>query len=174
MSRVPSIWEILLVTIQAGLFVVYFMPVTEITALLSDALRMIGSVPMVFGIILFVWALVQLGTNLSVFPAPKEGAVLQTRGVYHAVRHPIYAGLLYLAFGFAIFEQSFYQLIISFLLLFLFEIKSAYEERLLTDRFPAYAQYRLNTGKFFPYQWFYRRPNTIELEVERRTEQEEQ
>lgn len=152
MSNRPTVIEWLLVGIQLALFVFYFVSLTAVDAFFSDVLQIVGGVPMVVGAVFVVWALLQQRLNLSIFPSPKEDGHLITTGVYKLVRHPIYAGILFVAFGYAIYVQSFYKIIIALLLLILFELKSTYEERLLEAKFPAYGQYKLNTGKFFPLQ----------------------
>lgn len=152
MPNRPNVLEWLLVGIQLALIVFYFVSVTALDDFFMDVLRIVGGVPMVIGAVLIIWAFLQQRLNISIFPSPKEEGHLITTGVYKLVRHPIYAGVLFLAFGYAIYEQSFYKIIIAFLLFILFEVKSGYEEQLLIRKYPAYAQYKLNTGKFFPIQ----------------------
>lgn len=104
-------------------------------------------------LIIFI-ALLQLNTNLSPFPSPKKGAKLITSGVFAFARHPIYSGLLFMAFGLSIWLSSGYKLIISVLLWLVFYFKSRYEERRLTQHFPEYVQYKRQTGRFFPkFNW---------------------
>lgn len=106
------------------------------------------------GFLLIVTAFVQLNTSLSPFPSPKSGAKLITSGAFAFARHPIYSGILFLAFGLSIWLHSGYKLIISFLLLMVFYFKSGYEEKCLLNRFPEYEIYRRETGRFFPkFKW---------------------
>lgn len=165
MANRPNMLEWLLVGIQLALFVLYFVSITAVDAFFIDVLKIVGGVPMVVGAVLIIWALLQQRLNISVFPSPKEDGYLVTTGVYKLVRHPIYAGILFLAFGYALYEQSFYKIIMAFLLFVLFELKSSYEEQLLIRKFPAYAQYKLNTGKFFPIQIRLRKEE-VEFDIE--------
>lgn len=106
------------------------------------------------GFLLIVTAFVQLNTNLSPFPSPKPGAKLITSGAFAFARHPIYSGIIFMAFGLSIWFHSGYKLIISFLLLLVFYFKSRYEEKRLIHRFPEYEMYSRETGRFFPkFKW---------------------
>lgn len=173
MTNRPNVLEWLLVLLQFALFVLYFLTITVIDDFFVDVLKIFGAAPMVVGAVFIIWALLQQQLNLSVFPSPKETGRLITTGVYKLVRHPIYAGILFLAFGYAIYTQSFYKIIIAFILFVLFELKSSYEEQLLTEKFPAYAQYKLNTGKFFPFQIRLRK-SSVDFTVSATEEEEEQ
>src|SRR5690606_6752899 len=106
------------------------------------------------GLLLVIAAFLQLNTNLSPFPSPKEGAKLVTNGVFAFARHPIYAGVLFMAFGISFGRGSGYKLIISVLLYLLFFLKSRYEEQRLQEIFPDYVLYKRVTGRFFPkFNW---------------------
>ena len=48
-------------------------------------------------------------------------------------------------------EHNFDQLMIALMILLLFEIKSKYEEKKLTEHFPEYPVYSAKTNKFFPF-----------------------
>ena len=96
-------------------------------------------------------ALLQLKTNLSVFPTPLKHSNLITHGLFKYIRHPIYSGILISAFSLALYLGSGYKLIIALLLLTLFYFKSNYEEKLLLQKFPEYRNYMKRTGRFFPW-----------------------
>lgn len=100
-----------------------------------------------------LFGLLQLGTNLTPFPHPKDDSTLVTNGIYALVRHPIYAGLLIAAFGWALLRGGFPPLIIAALLLIFFDRKAAYEETRLHARFPEYAAYSRRTRRLLP--WIY-------------------
>ncbi|MGM0934451.1 MAG: methyltransferase family protein [Bacteroidota bacterium] len=95
-------------------------------------------------------ALLQLKTNLSIFPRPLRGSNLITHGLFKYVRHPIYSGILLSAFALALYLGSGYKLLIAFLLLILFYFKSSYEEKLLLQKFPEYKEYMKRSGRFLP------------------------
>jgi protein-S-isoprenylcysteine O-methyltransferase Ste14 len=83
-------------------------------------------------------------------PEPDPSAHLVTRGLYGYVRHPIYLGVMVGAFGLALLRGSFWSLGVAGALGFLFYLKSRYEETLLMQAFPDYADYRTRTGRFLP------------------------
>jgi protein-S-isoprenylcysteine O-methyltransferase Ste14 len=105
----------------------------------------------VAGFALATAGLLGLGRNLSPLPHPRDDATLVEGGVYGLVRHPIYAGLIMGALGWALLTNSLLALGLAVLLLVFFDVKSRREERALLARFPAYADYRRRVRKFFPF-----------------------
>lgn len=138
------------VALQILLFFAFLLDVNlftfEIPLFLEFILVLIG----IIGLGLIIIAFFQLNKNLSPFPTPKQYAGLLTRGVFKLIRHPIYTGILFLAFSIAVFQGSGYRLLISFLLLILFHFKTLYEEKKLAEKFPEYEIYKNNTGRFLP------------------------
>lgn len=118
---------------------------------LSLTIQKIGLVIAVFGGIIITMALLQLNKNLSPFPTPKNNATLLENGLYKYSRHPIYTGIILLFLGNSVYQNSFYKLGISLLLVILFYFKSNYEEQRLEQKFPDYKHYRSKTGRFFPW-----------------------
>lgn len=104
------------------------------------------------GLFIGVLALLQLNKNISPFPTPKNTANLLQIGLYKYMRHPIYTGIILLLSGYSVYQNSFYKLGISILLLILFYFKSNYEELRLEQKFPDYKNYKSKTNRFFP--WF--------------------
>jgi len=102
------------------------------------------------GFILSLTAIWQLRAFMSPFPSPRSEAVLTTTGVFQYIRHPIYTGILIVFLAYSLAAASFYKLALTLVLGFFFHIKSAYEERLLSEKFSAYAEYQGRTGKFLP------------------------
>jgi protein-S-isoprenylcysteine O-methyltransferase Ste14 len=108
---------------------------------------------MVIAFIGFMIALLtvfELKTNLTVFPTPTQKAVLLTHGFFRYSRHPIYSGILMIAFGYAFYKYSVYKFVISGLLLIWFYLKSTYEEERLSLKFKNYNEYQKKVGRFFP------------------------
>jgi protein-S-isoprenylcysteine O-methyltransferase Ste14 len=147
-----SVLDYILVIIQLGLFVAYFRAHPAAKDFLRDFIQVLGAIPMIIGAVIIIWAFIQLKGNISIFPTPKSGAKLVTNGIFAMLRHPIYAGLIYFFFGLGIYRWSQYKLIAAFIIFVFFEIKSSYEERKLAARFEDYNDYKLTTGKFFPYE----------------------
>lgn len=93
----------------------------------------------------------RLGRQLSALPAPPDGAVLRTDGAYGVVRHPIYAGLLVAATGWAVHRARPEPLIAAGILSVVLHVKAGYEERLLRERFGlAYDGYAARVPRLLP------------------------
>ncbi len=94
-----------------------------------------------------------LGRNLTPLPRPKESATLVQSGAYAVVRHPIYSGLILLAFAWALLVQGWLTLAYALAVFIFFDIKSRREERWLVEKFPDYAAYQQRVRKLLP--WLY-------------------
>lgn len=109
-----------------------------------------GWLLVVIGILLMLWAIWQIRRHVTMYPTPKAEAALMTTGAFSRVRHPIYAGILLVAFGGAWIAGSWILMGISVMLWALFYVKSNYEEQRLSEFFSDYPAYMQKTGKFFP------------------------
>jgi protein-S-isoprenylcysteine O-methyltransferase Ste14 len=141
--------DFFLVGIQLVLFVLYTVPV-EWSLEFFSWFKTIGWIVASVGLLIVVIALLQLNSNLSPFPTPKDNAVLIQNGLYAWVRHPIYTGVLLLFLGYGIYLASLYKLLITFLLWLLFYFKTQYEEVQLQRKFFEYKNYKRKTGRFLP------------------------
>lgn len=142
------------VLLQFALFAVWLLDFNDLEVVLPLNLRWIALFVAGIGVILILIAFLQLNTKLSPFPSPKEGSKLITTGAFTFARHPIYSGVLMIAFGMSFWLGSGYKLIISLVLAVLFYDKSSYEEKRLLERFPEYGVYKAQTGRFFPkFSW---------------------
>ena len=110
-----------------------------------------GAVLILAGFLLAVTGAVNLGKNLTPLPRPKEKATLIVSGAYRLVRHPIYGGLTFMAFGWALWLHSWLTIGYALLLFAFFDIKSRREERWLEEKFPEYAAYRKRVRKLIPF-----------------------
>ncbi len=97
--------------------------------------------------------LLALGRQLTALPYPVDDAKLVRTGAYAIVRHPIYAGLILMAFGWGLYRASWLVLLYAVALFVLFDLKSRREERWLAERFPEYPEYRRRVKKLLP--WVY-------------------
>lgn len=88
--------------------------------------------------------------NFNIRPDPRVGGRLITQGPYRFVRHPMYVSLLLGAGAVALASHGVAQGLLWLVLLLVLEGKAAMEERLLAQRWPAYAAYRARTGRFMP------------------------
>ena len=140
------------VSVQAALFVVVGAGPTWFGGAGSAGpLRAVALTAMLGGLALAVVAGLRLGRNLTPLPVPIDGGRLVTAGVYAFARHPIYGGLLLVAFGWSAFAGSLGTLAAALALWALFERKSRFEERALVARYPEYARYRAGTRRFVPF-----------------------
>jgi protein-S-isoprenylcysteine O-methyltransferase Ste14 len=107
----------------------------------------------VIGVGFAIWARVNLGRNWSPRPAVKESHELVTTGAYKYVRHPIYTGLILMAFAMALTGS------ISGICVFIFAgvvfiLRINKEEKLMLELFPnEYPSYQKRTKKLVPYIW---------------------
>ena len=104
------------------------------------------------GIALGFWAVFSMGRgNLNVSPVVRENASLVQRGPYRMIRHPMYTALLLFMLSYVLADMTPLSLQLWCGLLLVLIVKSLYEESLLTQRFPSYAQYKQHTWRFVPY-----------------------
>lgn len=103
--------------------------------------------------ILLLWGVVELGTNLTPLPHPKDDGKLVTSGIYGVVRHPIYSGVIFLAIAYSCWQWSVTHLIGAAILLLFFDIKARKEESWLKNKFPDYDVYQTRVKKLIP--WIY-------------------
>ena len=94
-----------------------------------------------------------LGTNLSIFPKPKDDGTLTQTGLYGLVRHPMYGGVLLCALGWSLVRASLPSLLLTLILGIFFDQKAKREEIWLMEKYPEYAQYRGRVHKLIP--WIY-------------------
>ncbi len=143
--------DIIFVTIQFLLFLLYLPSPLKITLQLNVTFRYVTLSFAFLGLLLIIIAIYQMNKSLSPFPTPLKTATLIQSGVYKMMRHPIYSGIILAATGFGLYDNSIWKTGIGILLWLLFYFKSNYEETLLCKRFPDYKEYRLRTNRFFPF-----------------------
>jgi protein-S-isoprenylcysteine O-methyltransferase Ste14 len=86
--------------------------------------------------------------STTVFPRPREGAMLADTGVYRRVRHPVYGAVLLIALGWSLAESPL-GLLPTAALAVVFDLKARVEEAWLEERFAGYSQYRERTPRRF-------------------------
>ena len=94
-----------------------------------------------------------LGKSLTPFPKPPAQAQLVRCGIYSIVRHPIYAGLIALSFGWAYLWDSGRGVALALIQAVLLDIKARREERWLREKFPDYDEYAVKVRRLIP--WLY-------------------
>jgi protein-S-isoprenylcysteine O-methyltransferase Ste14 len=91
-----------------------------------------------------------LGTSLTPMPRPLEDATLVETGIYARIRHPIYAGVAAVCFGWAILSGSRPAAALSVVEAAIFWAKAGVEEAWLRDRYAGYVAYARRTHRFIP------------------------
>jgi protein-S-isoprenylcysteine O-methyltransferase Ste14 len=112
--------------------------------------RVAADVVFWIGIAFIVVAAIVLGRSLTATPMPLDRAELRTNGPYRWARHPIYSGVILVVIAISVRSGSAITVGIGAATLAFFVVKSSWEERRLTERFPGYADYAARTGRFFP------------------------
>lgn len=143
------------VAVQIVLFVLILRGPRNVPGLswpISGAVSSIaGIVLMALGMALSIAAALNLGTNLTPLPHPKDDASLVVSGPYRLLRHPMYGGVILLALGWAFYVEGWLTLACTALTILFFDIKTRREERWLLQRFPEYAAYRTHVRKLIPF-----------------------
>ncbi len=103
------------------------------------------------GGLLALAGVLNLGSNLTAVPYPKEDAVMVEKGAYRLVRHPIYAGILLGALGWGLLTNSLPTLFLVVALFLLFDVKARQEEAWLREKYTNYADYQRRVKKLIPF-----------------------
>jgi protein-S-isoprenylcysteine O-methyltransferase Ste14 len=109
-----------------------------------------GAVLMVTGALVVWIGIGDLGPSLAPTPRPRPDGQLIIQGIYARVRHPIYAGIIELAIGWAGVTGSGWAFAVSLVLAIWLDLKSRREEAWLVERYPEYAAYCERTPRFRP------------------------
>jgi protein-S-isoprenylcysteine O-methyltransferase Ste14 len=124
-----------------------------ITGSMASLQAVVGEALLLVGALITLAGVVSLGRWLTPFPQPLPKSQLRTGGAYALVRHPLYSGILFMAFGWSLYANSFAGLAFDAMLLVFFDRKAAREETWLVEKFPDYAAYRRRVKKLVP--WIY-------------------
>jgi protein-S-isoprenylcysteine O-methyltransferase Ste14 len=92
-----------------------------------------------------VIAIGNLGKSFSIMP---EARKLVTTGPYAIARHPLYAAEMFSIAGTAVLYQQPWAALLALGVLALLITRSHFEERILTEAYPEYAQYRARVKRF--------------------------
>jgi protein-S-isoprenylcysteine O-methyltransferase Ste14 len=92
----------------------------------------------------------QLGRAATPLPRPLPDTPMVTHGLYGHVRHPIYAGVVLSALGWALVRASLPALVLVGVLAVLLDLKARREEAWLRQHHAGYAEYLRGTSRFIP------------------------
>jgi len=113
--------------------------------------RIGGGILLLAGTALAIAGTISLGRNLTPFICPKANSVLLEQGAYRLVRHPIYGGILLIAFGWGLWIHGWLTLCYCLLLFLILALKARREEELLRQIFPGYAAYSARVKRLIPF-----------------------
>jgi protein-S-isoprenylcysteine O-methyltransferase Ste14 len=89
-------------------------------------------------------------TLRKAFTIMSEARMLIDRGIFSLVRHPLYAGHFVMFFGYLLFHLYWYTCVLYLAFVSGQYVRARIEEHKLLAAFPRYAEYRRDTGMFFP------------------------
>jgi protein-S-isoprenylcysteine O-methyltransferase Ste14 len=111
---------------------------------------MLGALGLLLGAGLIGLGVRDLGRQITPWPRPPDHGQLVESGVYRSIRHPIYAGLILVAIGWATAAGSLPSLLAAVGLAMWLDLKARREEAWLLARYPGYAGYRERSWRFVP------------------------
>jgi len=139
-------YEIILVFLQFFIITLHFyqlefIPQKQIIQV-SPFFYLMGILIIIIAFIIMLFAIKDLGKNLSPFPRPINNSYLVTTGIYRFTRHPMYYSLIFISIGFFIIKLSIYYLFLTISLALIIKFKVALEEKYLMNKFKNYLIYK--------------------------------
>jgi protein-S-isoprenylcysteine O-methyltransferase Ste14 len=105
----------------------------------------------VLAVLLMLWARYTFGRrSFHATADPTEGGLI-TSGPYHYLRHPIYAAVIYFLWAGILSHISLLNVVLGVIATIGLFIRIYAEERLVTERYPSYAEYAVRTKRIIPY-----------------------
>jgi protein-S-isoprenylcysteine O-methyltransferase Ste14 len=124
----------------------YIFPIVS-AGVLNLILQLIGITMILWGTFVACWGRVSRQLRAISWGLPMK---LETRGMFHFIRHPLYASYCAYFIGFLLLFQS-YLLIPLLIGIPGYYLTSLYEDDLLENQFgDEFREYRRKTGRFFP------------------------
>ena len=90
-------------------------------------------------------------SNLNIVPTLKDKHQLVTHGIYQFIRHPMYTSVVLFCLSLTLTISDNQSIIVMIALLIDLILKSNLEEKLLSERFDGYSDYKTKTGRFLPF-----------------------
>ncbi len=94
----------------------------------SKLVLVVGSLFLLLGSLLFISVILRLGANFSALPYPKAESILIETGPYRIVRHPMYSGVILIAFGWAFVMHSWLAIGTALVIFVFVDLKTRREE----------------------------------------------
>ncbi len=117
------------------------------------AVRAAGGLVFALGAACGIAGAAALGRSRTAFPKPRGDGTLVRHGIYAWVRHPLYASVILLSFGWALLWGSPPALALAVVEALFLDAKARREERWLLEKYPDYADYRHRVRRLVP--WLY-------------------
>lgn len=114
---------------------------------LSLGVQILSALLIGIGSLASVLVLWRLGKSFSIMP---EARTLVTSGPYSYARHPLYAVEMISIVGTALQFAQPWSAVMAIAVLGMLVVRTLFEERVLTEAYPEYVQYRAKTARFIP------------------------
>ena len=143
---IKAAYEIILVFLQFFIISLHFfqwefIPQKQIIQVTPFS-YFVGFLIIIIAFVILLFAIKDLGRNLSPLPRPIKNSNLVTKGIYRFMRHPMYYSLILISFGVFITKLSIYYLFLSISLGLIIKFKIALEEHYLKYKFKNYLLYK--------------------------------
>lgn len=126
-------------------------PLASFSHSISMAVRWVGVLLAVVGLVGMQWTLASLGRNLTDTVETRQNAKLVTDGPYRWVQHPYYVTAAILMLATTLMSANAIIGISGLFVIAILALRTPQEEQCLLERFgPAYQAYRNQTGRFVP------------------------
>ncbi len=116
----------------------------------STLASVVGIFSLVSGSLLLISGILRMGANVTPLPYPKPESTLIETGPYRVVRHPMYSGVILIAFGWSLCIHSWLAIGTALVILVFVDFKTRREEVWLREKFPGYAAYQHRVRKLVP------------------------
>jgi protein-S-isoprenylcysteine O-methyltransferase Ste14 len=127
---------------------------TPVKLVILRTLQSVGAFCVAAGAVINILGRFSLKRNWSNHIKIYEDQSLVTSGVYHLVRHPLYASLMLMLLGGAVVYTNYLCAILTLVIFIPFMYyRAKQEEVFLIREFNTYEAYREKTGMFFPEFW---------------------
>jgi sterol desaturase/sphingolipid hydroxylase (fatty acid hydroxylase superfamily)/protein-S-isoprenylcysteine O-methyltransferase Ste14 len=130
----------------AGTFIMSLLIVMPADTI-SAPMRVISTLTIIAGSLMSIWCLHQLGRSFSIMATSRA---LKTQGAYSIVRHPLYAAEVLLILGVVLAHGTALAFAVGSLWLALQVRRAQFEESVLRETFPEYADYARRVPMLIP------------------------
>jgi len=140
-------------SLKSFLFVFVQFLCIVVIVLFSDVLKLklLNIIFIALFLLLGIWAIFVMKNNFNIAPDINENSNLITKGPYKYIRHPMYLSVLGSMLFLIINNFNYITIIFGLILLLDLILKLSFEEKIFSNRFPEYSDYKKHTKKLIPY-----------------------